>query len=189
MNNRIIVDCDQTVVNSAYAWYLWLEKKTNANFTYSWVSATYDFSIPYGPIWASRGLSGSPLDFWRERHLYDDIQPIEGSVEALKTLHNDGYDICFVSQIKGDHFKSKYQMLKRNFPFMAAYAATKEKWLFSDCTMVIEDRNSMLNMFDNPETLRVKRNTPHDQDEILRVGLDYTLYEWEDFQEWLLNVL
>lgn len=176
MKNKILaVDVDLTVVDSAFHWWKWLEEKTNAGLSYDLVSRYYDFTIPYAPLWASMGLSGTPLDFWRGEHVYDQMTPLEGSVEALMNIKKLGWNICFVSALKGLHHKSKYEFLERNFPFMDGFAGTKEKWMVN-ADAIIDDRNRFLNMF-NSDIIRIKKITPHDQD----VGLIGGCLEFNDW--------
>lgn len=180
-------DVDLTVVDSALHWYNWLEDKTKANLPIEEVYKHYDFSIPYGPIWASKGLSGCPLDFWRGQHVYDEMKPLEGAVEALRAIKEKGYLIVFVSVLKGNHHKSKYEFLEKHFPFMDGFVGTKEKWTVA-ASIIIDDRNRYLNMFEGSKVLRLKKNTPHSQDIELEGGcLSFT--EWGTLQTYIPTIL
>lgn len=176
-NKVAVIDCDQTVVDSAYAWYLWLEDKTKAGYPYDLVKHVYDFSQTYTDVWIDKCIDGHPYDFWRARDVYDNLQPLEGCVEVLKTIQGWGYHIVFVSAVKGDHHKSKYNFLNRHFPFMDGFIATQEKG-FVKADLVIDDRNKFLNMFDE-DVLKFKRLTPFDQDEELKVKIDYEFTDWK----------
>lgn len=178
------VDVDLTVVDSGYAWYTWLENMTKAGHPYSWVSQWYDFSVPYSVAWKNKHCAGSPFDFWRAKGVYDNLEPIEGCVDALRTLSNRGYDIVFVSAIKGDHHKSKHNFLKANFPFMKGFVATKEKWAVN-ADLVIDDRHKFLNMFDRDNITRIKMGTSFDQCEELKVDIHHTITDWSEFELWV----
>lgn len=181
-NKIIAVDVDLTVCETGYEWWKWAEAMTKAGFTYEWVSQWYNYGIPYGPIWKTKELAGSVLDYWRGNAVYDHLSPIENSVEVLRQLHERGFDIVFVSTIKGNHHKSKYHFLKRHFPFMKGFVATKEKWLVK-ADVIIDDRNSVLNSFDD-SVIKIRRNTPFDQNESLTSDLDFEFTDWIKFQEW-----
>lgn len=187
MRKVLVCDVDLTVVDTAFSWWKWLEVMTKANIPYSEACKYYNFSIPYKEAWEKKGCSGSPYDFWRQRHLYDDLTPMEGSVEALKAAKEYGYDIVFASAIKGDHSKSKYYFLDEHFPFKDGVLLTKEKGYIA-ADIVVDDRNKFLNQFTSPETLRVKIETPFDQDEELNVSLDLTMNSWYNFKQWLKDI-
>lgn len=184
----VACDVDLTVVDTGYAWYKWLEDMTKAGFSYEWVSQWYDFSIPYSVAWKNKGCSGSPFDFWRAKSVYDNLKPIEGCVDALEMLNKKGYKIVFVSAIKGDHHKSKHSFLKQYFPFMDGFVATKEKWAVN-ADIIIDDRHKFINMFTNPDTMRIIKDTKHEQDENLKVSVDHVIYDWCDFEIWAQDYL
>jgi 5'(3')-deoxyribonucleotidase len=181
------VDVDLTVVDSASYWYDWLEYRTKAGLAKEEVYRNYDLSIPYTSIWLANGLQGSPMDFWRGEHTYDDMTPLEGSVEALKTIKDAGYDIVFVSALKGHHHRSKYNFLEKHFPFMDGFLGTQEK-KYVKADIIIDDRNRFLNMFNGGDVLRLKKTTIHSQDEELRGGcLHFT--DWSILHEYIPQIM
>lgn len=184
MNKIVAVDVDLTVVDTAVEWWKWLEDVTGAGLPYEEVSKHYDFTIPYSQIWKDKEISGCALDFWRQRHLYGNLKPVEGSVDALRTLKQMGYDIVFVSTIKGDHSKSKYYFLEEHFPFLDGVILTKEKG-YVKADIVIDDRNKCLNMFPDSNVIKVKVDTPFSQDEQLIVPVAHTLKNWHSFIDWV----
>lgn len=163
------IDVDATVVDSPYMWYQWLEQMTKAGYRYEEVSKQYNFSKVYEKAWEESNISGHPLDFWRMKHVYQDMTPIDGSVEALSMLKSIGYKIVFVSALKGDHHYSKYRFLEQYFPFMDGFVGTKEKWAVN-ADLVVDDRHKFLNMFPSTSVLKFKFETPFDQDEDLKVS-------------------
>ena len=54
------------------------------------------------------------------------MEPMDGSVDVLSTL-SEQYNIVFASHVEGEHGKSKVDFLKKYFPFMSGYAATRQK--------------------------------------------------------------
>lgn len=181
MKRVAVIDCDQTVVNTAYSWWQWLELHTKAGYAYEDVSLNYNFADVYADVWDKQGKTGHPFDYWRGKCVYDSLSPIQGSVEALQALHDKGWDIIFVSAVKGDHHKSKYGFLKEHFPFMAAFIATKEKG-YVKADLVIDDRNKFLNMFDDRETMLIKKITTFDQCEDLNKSLFASFDDWNSFK-------
>ena len=144
---RIAVDCDLTVVDTAHHWWEWLNKVTLSDNPYPLFEdgvVDYDLTKYYKKELDAIGIDG--YEFWRSSTLYDTLVPIDGAVEVLQHLHELGHEIIFVSTIKGSHHKSKYYFLKRYFPFMKGFVATKEKHLVG-CDVIIDDRNNVLNKF------------------------------------------
>ena len=171
----LAVDVDCVVVDSAYSWYRWLEDVTKAGFDYEWISQWYDFSIPYGPIWKHKNIGGTPFDYWRAKGIYDNLEPMEGCVDALEEASKD-FDIVFISQHKGDHGKSKYYFLDKYFPFKEAVMLTKEKYVMNSAVVaMIDDRKSQLKGFDLDKRILFK--TPHMQD--VECDVFTTLNGWD----------
>ena len=183
-----VIDVDGTVVDTPYAWWLWLEAQTKAGFTYEWVSQWYDFSIAYSFIWNHKRIAGSPMDFWRSKSVYNNLEPKENSIECLETLAKKGYEIVFVSTLKGDHHKSKHSFLERYFPFKSGFIGTKEK-KYVKANLVIDDRNSCLNQFPAASIIKIKSDSPFDQDCRLEVGLDFQSDCWYSIENWVIDNL
>lgn len=111
MTRLLAVDCDNTVV--FMEWDRWKSEQVGE----------YD-----------------PLDYWRSPTLYDNLEPMEGCVEALEKL-SQHFQILFVSRLKGWHHKSKVMFLKKHFPFMTGFIGTHEKWIIQDsyCGLIDDD--------------------------------------------------
>lgn len=89
-----------------------------------------------------------PLDFWRDEALYDDLLPMEGSVEKLEQL-SQYFDIVFISRLKGSHHKSKVYFTKKWFPFQKGFVGTHEKWILNGSVVaMIDDLGDNLIKFD-----------------------------------------
>lgn len=142
MRKVLAVDVDITLVDTDIAWMRWLDKLTGRDlaYTYGVDNLPYDVSKLYEPYLMNKT---DAMDFWRQEDLYDSMLPQHGSVESLKLLSKWGWDILFVSQIKGNHSKSKFYFLKKYFPFMAGAIWTKEKH-YVRCDAIIDDRNKVL---------------------------------------------
>lgn len=135
------VDVDAVVVDTPKLWYDWIQEKSGQTPDIKGV-------LPYDLGSLFNDLDFDPMDWWKSERLYDGLQPIEGSVEALETLHNKGLDIVFVSYCKGNHGHSKYDFLEKHFPFLKGAIWTREKQ-FTRCHAIIDDRLENLVCFDD----------------------------------------
>ena len=153
----LAIDVDQTVVDSGTLWLDWLNEKSGKNLTLEQCAYDYNLGKFFPEI-------EDPYAFWRCRNLYDDMIPRDDALRIIPKLCKE-HTVIFVSAIKGDHHKSKYTMLKRRFPDMKGFIATKEKQ-FVKCDVIIEDRNSFLNLF-GYDVIKIKVDTPYTQKESL----------------------
>lgn len=158
---RIMVDCDLVLAASDIAWMHWLERVTcSPNLVPEDGPINYDLTTYYKERLDFVGRDG--YDFWRSTTIYDYVDPVMGSVEAMDRLCSK-HDVVVVSQIKGNHNKSKVQFLKRHFPKIKGYVATKEKECTGDYDVIIDDRLTYLNKINSSEKILFK--TPYTQDE------------------------
>ena len=139
------------------------------------------------------------MDFWRYDDLYDvkprdleleystkritrrPIQPIKNSVQCLQSLSSQGWEIVFVSHVKGGHHKSKVGWLKRHFPFMDGFIATQEKH-YVNCDVFIDDRHNHLNSMDT--YCKIKFDTVYEQDVEL-AHVDLISNDWVEIEEFI----
>ena len=172
MNRILCVDCDLTVCPSDVGWSEWLQARTDGPKHYG----EYLASVPYNLAELYCDVE-DPLAYWRELD-YNKFQPLKGSVEKLEVL-SKYFEIVFVSAIKGQHTKSKYYWLQQHFPFMSAYVATKEKWVFNQDKTValIDDRLDNLEGFDYNKRVLFKTNYEQSVD----CPVAYTIEGWESF--------
>lgn len=127
------VDVDNTVVDIGAHWQRYLCGRYEAK---SEVFQS-DEKLPYNLTHAFNIPEGcDPFAFWRDPSLYEGLTPIEGSVEALRSLKEEGHQIFFISQMKGWHSKSKYYFIEKWFPFKDAVIMTKEKWAIRPDIMI-----------------------------------------------------
>ena len=172
----VAVDVDCTVVRTDILWWDWLQKKIGRTEPFP-----EDCVKPYniGEMFdLPDGLN--PHDFWKQRDLYDGLEPIQGSVDALRYAYDSGYKVAFVSVIDGDHGKSKYAFLKRHFPFLSGVLYTREKHLVG-ADVLIDDRRSNLHRL-NVGCTPVQYTTNYKQDFHGHIpGLMY-LSAWDDLK-------
>jgi 5'(3')-deoxyribonucleotidase len=133
----IAVDVDLTVVDSLTPWMEWFKQFTdipvlNKTRTYNLVPEMKEILAKAG------GIKNyvDPLSFWRHADLYDKLQPVEGSVEALQRAKDGGETIVFVSSCFPEHTQSKINFLKRCFPFADGFIATHEKHYVAYGTLI-----------------------------------------------------
>ena len=157
------VDVDLTIIDTGTLWNQWIADYLDTPSKEVLEGCSYDLRDLYKeellgrPSYYHNGL----LDFWRSETLYDKLKPSEESIGCLKEIHEGGFDVVFISSIKGNHNKSKYEFLKRHYPFMSGYLATKEKW-YVGCDVMVDDRSDILNnMGDGCKCIRIK--TPYVQ--------------------------
>lgn len=199
MTRKVIgVDVDLTVADSDVSHWFWLSTISTSDTTYEedWTSELdYNlgnyFTLPEGV---------DSMDFWRSEKVYDkfatfnvngklfnnrEIKPISGSQKALRELKELGYEILFISHIKGNHHKSKVEWLKRYFPFMDGFVATKEKhYVNSSCFAFIDDRNNHINQ--SKSLFNIKFNTTYQQsEELIPEMVDLVTNDWSQIANFL----
>lgn len=144
---RLLVDVDLTIVNPIPKWINWLVDKTGylpdqliPVLDGQPCSVDYDITKYWDRVgWYGVKPEGfDPFDFWREKHLYDDMPEIEGAVNTLNYLHTLGWEIVAVSHCKGYSMYSKVKWLKERIP-LEGFIATKEKHLVHG-DVIVDDR-------------------------------------------------
>lgn len=107
---------------------------------------------------------------------FRDLPVIEGAKEYLKKLHDQGFDIVFVSTSSINGYKDKAEWVDQHFPFISSknLILTARK----DCTkgdILYDDAPHNLEGF---EGVTVKRPWPWNQN---YHGEDYVAKTWKDF--------
>lgn len=136
------VDVDLTFVDTGKAWYEHLRSLSGLSvppFEEVELPLDYDLTKVFHDIDFQRSL-----DYWRGEQVYDELEPFPNAVETLRRLKEEkGYEIVFVSTIKGNHHKSKFNMVKKFCPFLDGFIATKEK-KYAGVHAMIDDRLDVL---------------------------------------------
>lgn len=150
----IAIDVDLTILRDiGQDWLDWLNKESGKSLTLE--DCQYDYNL--GKFFPALD---DPYDFWRAHDLYDNKIPSDDALRIVPKLCRE-HDVIFASAIKGDHHKSKYRMLKRWFPKMKGFLATKEK-NFVRCDAFVDDRNKFLNQ-QGYDVIKIKMDTPFKQ--------------------------
>ena len=135
MQPRILaLDIDETIVQMWPLWLKWCEESFGIPCDYS---PTNDYNL--------RNVFGDrAIDFWSDKDLYYNVEPMQNCVEVLEKMKAQGWAIGFVSYTKKGHFESKCDWVNKCFPFRDFIHCTKEKG-FTRCTHFIDDRNKYWN--------------------------------------------
>ncbi len=187
------IDVDLTACAIDVLWYVWLERMTGhtpteityagSDVVYSDKLDTIDYNLTtyWKEFLDARGMDG--LDFFRGTNIYDFADPIEGAVECVNELYKAGYEIIFISALKGHHHKSKYEWLARNFKFHG-FVGTQEKQ-YVNCDVLIEDRNKFLNKSKAP--VKIKLMTQYTQCEELTCDVK-VCHDWYEIYNYIKEI-
>lgn len=153
----VAIDVDLTLIDTGTSWLKWLNRKSGKRLSLEDCGYDYNLATSFPEV-------KDPYSYWRQKDLYDGLIPRDDALRIVARLCKE-HSVVFVSAVKGDHHKSKYNFLKRWFPNMQGFIATKEK-NFVKCDMLIDDRNSFLNLMPE-EVIKIKIDTPYTQDQPL----------------------
>lgn len=115
----IAIDVDLTVVDSLTPWYNWLESYTDGCKVKN-EDGAYDLVPEMLQLLKQAGNEGvvHPFDFWKKPDLYDNLEPLEGAVEAINKMRKSA-NVIFVSTCVPEHETSKVKFLKKYFKYDA----------------------------------------------------------------------
>lgn len=120
-NGKVIgIDVDLTVVNPVPSWLEWYKSKTGHDLN-------DEITDQESNLETLMHRHHDPLSFWRDPNLYDELEPIENSVESITKLYDAGYKIVFISSCFPEHHNSKKLFLKRNFNFPHGFINSGDK--------------------------------------------------------------
>jgi 5'(3')-deoxyribonucleotidase len=163
----IAIDVDLTVVDTATAWRDWYAKKTGHTLQIK------DVAYEMGNFMHKHK---DPMAFWRDKNLYDNLEPIHGSVATLKHLYENGHNIVFVSHCFPDHIESKEYFLQRHFPFHSGFVDTEHKHLVR-ADVFIDDHEKYLKPIreTSTSTMLMQHKSPFNKDDKL-----FKQYDWNE---------
>lgn len=183
---RIMIDVDQTVVNTAtgqLGWLNWLAARWPMKD--NWQGYRLEESVPY----ALDSMFAIPeeerahaMEFWSNPEIYQHNRPIPGADRAVDKLRARGHEIVFCSVVTGGHDAAKRGFIKRwfgdQYP-VVLIDRMKDKRMI-DADMIIDDRNEALNAVDR-DTIRVLRLTPFQQTQT--APREYEFTHWDQVVE------
>lgn len=198
---RLGVDVDLTLVDTGSEWWKWLSNYGNVHTERDILKfkdreclykLNYDLT-KYFPDFMEKCLS-NPFDFWKQEDLYDNLTPLQNSVEVLRQLVDTGHDIVFISHCHGGHFKSKVDWLKKHFSFTdiggkGGFIATKEKYLVNVDVMIDDRIENLLNFPE--EVVKIYFNTIYADNEFVKSDADIITSiddGWLDIKEYFNDV-
>ena len=151
MNKKILgVDVDLTIVDTLTPWVEWYEQQTNHNISDKLNSLDYNIELLMNE-------HPTPLDFWKNRELYDNLKPFKESINVLDSL-KEKYDIIFISSCFKEHERSKENFLNKYFPFHSEFISTSEKGKIN-CDVMIDDYYKNLDMFEGKNCIKLLAKT------------------------------
>lgn len=173
MNKVIGVDVDLTVVDPVPGWLDWYFRLTGKT-----LDVNVEFNIEKLMI-----HHHDPMQYWKNDKLYDNLEPIVGSVENLKNLKEAGFKIVFISNCYPEHLNSKKYFIKRNFPFADGFIDTADKG-FVGVDYFIDDYNHYLNQVktQNPDCICIKHISS-----INSKSEDYPYLDWKGIKDFILK--
>lgn len=143
----ICFDVDNTVINSGDLMGRWLASQQWYQDCFEHQEAAYEYATTRYTPWEGIDLPTYWQDkakaWWKQEGLFDDMRPTDEVMASIEALHRDGHVIVFASHVEGAHAKSKVQFLKRWFPYMDAFLATRQKH-YVRCDYLVDDRASNL---------------------------------------------
>jgi 5'(3')-deoxyribonucleotidase len=136
------VDVDGVLLDTMLHWCKWLEYMTGKKLPEP--PSTYDMRVNFEDELIKNNLDG--MNFWRRDNLYDNLEVDVEAIKALTQIFAWGHKIVVITRIKGNHHKSKYEMLKRAKVPIHAFLATHEKQ-YVDVDLIIDDNEKVLDAF------------------------------------------
>lgn len=171
MRQILALDIDECVVSMWSMWAKWCEESFGVT-PHQDINHGFDYNL-------CNVFGDRAIDFWSDKDLYYNVQPMPNCVNVLEKLKSKGWQIGFVSYTKKGHFESKCDWVNKWFPFRDFIHCTKEKG-FTRCTHFVDDRNKYLNQ--QPEGVKlIKMQTPYTQDEPL-LKEHFVVKDWFEFQ-------
>jgi len=173
MKKIILVDVDETVVCNYNQWKQWYKDETGAEIDFNNNETVNDAMLTHRV---------DPLGFWKQRDLYDNQVPIEGSVEVITKLR-DKYDFVFVSNCFSEHLDSKVKFLRKHFGDIP-FVSTGEKG-YVKCDIAIDDRHFYLRQIreKQPQVHCIQIKAPFNKEHD-----DSHYFDWSQIDTYLSNL-
>ena len=188
----IVQDVDLTIVDSSAMWFKYLENIAHKKYFQMYYlepdgdKINYDLSVYYPELTKQECFS-----FWKNPHLYDNAEPIIGSVDVLTNL-DERFHVTFASMAKPEHYLSKYNFIKNHFGDKMqcswSFVSTHEKGQSLKADLVVDDRVNFHNQFDNT-VLKVLYRTNYTQDEKMIQKPDLHTNNWYEIGDFINDML
>jgi 5'(3')-deoxyribonucleotidase len=188
----IVQDVDLTIVDSSAMWFKYLENIAHKKYFQMYYlepdgdKINYDLSVYYPELTKQECFS-----FWKNPHLYDNAEPIIGSVDVLTNL-DERFHVTFASMAKPEHYLSKYNFIKKHFgdkmKCSCSFVSTFEKGQSLKANIIIDDRVNFHNQFDN-KVLKVLYKTNYTQEEQMIQKPDLHTNSWYEIGDFINDIL
>lgn len=126
------IDIDSTIVDTITPWANWYTFHTGEKLNFSENKNIYELMTCHS----------SPLDFWKQPNLYDNLTPYKKCVKVIKQLM-EKHEVIFISYCFAGHLDSKVSFLKRNFGHNIKFIDTEHKE-YIKLDVAIDDRGRYL---------------------------------------------
>ena len=188
-------DVDITVAPSDRWWLHWLESVTGAKISIPKDNLNYDLTVYFKDELNYEGLTG--FEFWKQEGLYDGdyTSPVEGSVDALKQLVEEGATLVFISHEMGLHGRSKREWIKRHFPFATTTVLTENNKGFNsksliDVDCMIEDRHDGLQGFTFGSCNGVIMDSPYREPKPKPIAIEHKVVsDWQECYTYVSSLI
>lgn len=109
----VYVDIDDTIEDLLFAWVKYLNEKYNLSVNVNDCKA-WDLCLLF-PMLTEKQI----VDALWDVELWKDIKPIDGAIEYLQKLQEDGFDVYLATATHVSYYNVKYEhVINKYFPFI-----------------------------------------------------------------------
>ena len=179
----IVCDMDEVLVNLSEGVRIRVNKDFNTNYPVG-------FNKSYW--WQDYcGIDKSYFeDLLNEEGFFLNLEPVEGAIETLTKLHEEGYDIhilTFPQHSNGDCFISKVKWIQKYLPFInieTNFHTTGNKGLFAkENRILVDDNIRYLEQWSNNGGISIAFNQGWNNE-----YKGYRAYNWNDVYNLIENI-
>jgi 5'(3')-deoxyribonucleotidase len=175
---RIVIDFDETLFPTLEKVVETYNKRNNANIELSQIT-TYSLYDCF-----PADIADEIIALFVDKSIYNNLQPYKGSVKAVKTLADKGYEIYVATATDIKNMEWKEKLLQRYFPFIPKENLIRihNKKLLNVDVLVEDKLDNLIQTFAE----RVCFNQPWNQDkETDYVCSIYRIHHWGE----IINVI
>jgi len=170
MKEIVMLDVDETVVSNYIDWTNWYRDQTGDEIDFKTSQNVEDAMVDH---------KIDPLDYWKQKDLYDNKSPINGA-KLVINKYKKYFDFVFVSNCFSEHMDSKQRFLKKCFGDIPFINTNSKEYV--KCDIFIDDRHYYLHNVKekqpNTECIQIKAlyNKPQE---------GYSYLDWNEIDEFL----
>jgi 5'(3')-deoxyribonucleotidase len=140
----VLIDVDLTLVDTLNPWLRWFKARTGVDLTPSAYNIENQMK--------EHMVFEDPMDYWREKDIYNGLTPYEASAHTIHKLVEKGFQIVFVTWSPfSEQITPKEDWLAEHFGSDIPVIHTSHKELI-DGDILIDDNTEMLTKFLNRDT-------------------------------------